>query len=222
MAGDTSMLPEYHKIHTLWKRDERGVVLPWDWSRPEIEYLSDLPWSWTEKVDGTNIRLGLRGSDLVIGGKTDNAQIPTHLLDAIRGMDLPDKIRAKFPDEQWDAVTFYCEGYGPKIQSGGKYRTTPGVVLFDVRVGSWWLGRKDVTDIGAALGLDVVPAVGIGSLHKAIALVAPGFKSRWGDFNAEGLVCRPAVDLFARDGRRVVCKIKTIDFDRLRRDGTTW
>jgi hypothetical protein len=30
---------EYHKIHTIFKRDEKGKLIFGDFSRPEFEYL---------------------------------------------------------------------------------------------------------------------------------------------------------------------------------------
>jgi hypothetical protein len=35
--------------------------------------------------------------------------------------------------------------------------------------------------------------------------------SRWGEFEAEGLVARPEVELFDRAGHRIITKIKAKD-----------
>lgn len=209
--------PEYHKIHSLYMRDDKGRIVPGQYARPEIGYLAALDWEWTEKVDGTNIRIGIDTDGAYrIGGRTDDAQIPAHLLDAIAALDLEPKLRAAFDGP----VTLYGEGYGAKIQKGGgNYRPDRGFVLFDVRVGPWWLHRDDVVDVAAKLGIDVVPIVRTGPISIAEPFVARGFPSRWGAFNAEGLVGRPAVPLFGRDGSRVIVKIKTVDYARLARDG---
>ena len=42
--------------------------------------------------------------------------------------------------------------------------------------------------------------------------VKKGFISKWGDFQAEGIVARPQVELKARNGKRVITKIKNKDF----------
>ena len=47
------------KIQTVFMRDERNVIVPGEWTLPELAYLADKDWRWTEKVDGTNIRLAL-------------------------------------------------------------------------------------------------------------------------------------------------------------------
>ena len=77
---------KYPKIHTLWKRDpeRKMVVMPGEYALPEIEMLANLPWEWTEKIDGTNIRIGWDGEDVAYGGRTDKAQIPKHLLEYLR------------------------------------------------------------------------------------------------------------------------------------------
>ena len=41
-----------------------------------------------------------------------------------------------------------------------------------------------------------------------------GFQSMWGNFQAEGLVVRPLVELRSRTGERVIAKIKCKDFAR--------
>lgn len=41
-----------------------------------------------------------------------------------------------------------------------------------------------------------------------------GFKSTWGDFQAEGIVARPSVELKNRAGERIITKIKCKDFPR--------
>ncbi len=202
---------EYPKIQSLYKRDPRGRFMLGDWSTPEIEYLSSLDWVWTEKVDGTNIRIGIDDTGTYrIGGRTNNAQIPAALLDAIASMGLEAKMRAQFTD---GAVCLYGEGYGPGIQKGGgNYRQDKSFVLFDVKVGKWWLTDDTVREVGALLGLDVVPTIGHGTLNKAEAIVRAGLPSRWGGFTAEGIVARPAVPMWDRKGDRIITKVKGVDF----------
>ena len=75
---------KYHKIQTVYKRDpvtKYKTLLEGEYSLPEFEYLADNEWVWTEKVDGTNIRVMWDGwKKLSFGGRTDNAQIPTPLV----------------------------------------------------------------------------------------------------------------------------------------------
>ena len=207
---------EYHKIQTVFKRDQTTKkIIEGDFTFPEFEYLKDNLWTFTEKVDGTNIRVMWNGESVVFGGKTDNAQIPVNLLYALQAMfeGMPNK--AKLAEVFGDSkeVCLYGEGYGPKIQAGGgNYRKDASFVLFDVKIGPWWLKREDVDGIAKKLGIDSVPTVGEGTLTEAIELVRKGQKSIWGDFTAEGLVVRPKVELMCRNGGRLITKIKHRDF----------
>lgn len=210
----------YHKIHSVFKRDNRGRFILGDFSRPELEYLLDNEWDWTEKVDGTNIRMGLAdvGGDLDfwIGGRNRGSEVPKHIAEIYNRKTMLNKLLKKFDHP----ITLYGEGYGPKIQKIGKlYRNDHSFVLFDVKIGQWWLSRENVEEIGKSLGLDVVPIIFRGTLREAIARVIPGIQSTWGDFQSEGLIGKPVIPLFSRDGKRVVIKVKTADFDRLSREG---
>ena len=209
----------YHKINTIFKRDvekPKTPIIIGDWSEPEFEFLANNVWVFTEKVDGTNIRVMWDGYKITFNGKTDNAQMPAPLVQRLNDMFLPqtEKFREIFGAD--GDVCLYGEGYGAKIQKvGGLYRPDQDFVLFDIKIGNWWLRREDVEDIGSKLGLDVVLIVGEGTIWEAIRLVKAGMKSTWGDFESEGLVLRPKVELFARNGKRLITKIKTVDFRNL-------
>jgi hypothetical protein len=207
-------MKEYHKIHTVFKRDmnsPRKTLREGDYSQDTFAYLENNQWVYTEKVDGTNIRVMIQNSEISFGGKTDNAQIPAFLVKRLQERFLPqsNRLTEMFPD----GACLYGEGYGARIQKGGgNYRQDQDIVLFDVLVGEWWLQRESVEDVAAKLGLDAVPIIGRGTLPEAVALARSGFNSTWGDFRAEGIVARPAVELKARDGSRVITKIKHCDF----------
>lgn len=204
--------PEYPKIQTLWRRDERKVVIPGDFTMPELRYLADLPWRWTEKVDGTNIRLHWDGSTVTIGGRTDNAQLPPKFAEAIEAHVAPALWAKAFPDA--DDVTVYGEGYGAGIQKGGSYRPDKGFIAFDVKVSEWWLRDEDMRDVAQSLGLDVVPSFGWGpTLNDVWQTVVDGdLKSDWPEVQIEGLVGKPGADLFNRRGERIAVKVKVRDW----------
>ena len=205
-------MKKYSKIQTIYKRDmsNKGAIIIGDYSLPEFDYLKNNEWVFTEKVDGTNIRIHWDGEAVKIGGRTDNAQIPTPLYDKLISIFPP----TKFKSAGLETVTLYGEGYGAKIQKGGGNYIHDGVdfVLFDILIGDWWLKRNDVCDIGMELGVNVVPILGVGTLDEAVDMARKGFNSQWGDFVAEGLVLRPAVELKTRSGHRIITKIKCKDF----------
>ncbi len=216
-------MTKYHKINTIYKRDSdkpKNPIILGDWSQPEFEYLANNIWTFTEKVDGTNIRIQWDGFKISIKGKTDKAQIPTFLLKAISETMFP--LEAQFRDifgheqtEEGEPINacLYGEGYGNNIQKVGQlYSPINHFVLFDIKIGEWWLRRNDVEDIAKTLGLDIVPIVGEGTLYEGINLVKRGLKSQWGDFIAEGIIAKPKVELLNRGGSRIVTKIKYKDF----------
>jgi hypothetical protein len=208
-------MSEYHKIQSIYKRDmtsKRKTLIEGDWTLPEFEYLAGNVWTFTEKVDGTNIRVIFKDGSITFGGRTEDAQIPAQLVGRLneRFLPLATKLGEVFAD---GAAVLYGEGYGAKIQKGGgNYRADQDFVLFDVRVGQWWLQRPDVDDVAQKLGIDVVPVIGEGALHDAVAWAKRGIRSTWGNFEAEGIVARPKTELNTRTGHRLVTKIKCRDF----------
>lgn len=211
-------MTKYHKIQSVYKRDpetNHKTFLRDQWSLPEFEYLADCPWCFTEKIDGTNIRImwDSIGKAVGIGGKSDNAQLPgrlnQRLTESIPGLALA--FDREFPQTD---VCLYGEGIGAGIQKGGGYGEEQSYCGFDVKIGDYWLNRKDVEDVHEKLALDVVPVLGYGPLWGAISQVEKGFNSRWGDFQAEGLVCRPTMELRTQHGDRIITKIKCKDFPR--------
>lgn len=200
----------YHKIQSMFKRDQKGKMLFGEFSLPEFEYLKDLQWEFTEKVDGTNIRIVISDGSISIKGKTNNAQLHPTLLENIEAIIEPN--REQMLEKFRDGACLYGEGYGPKIQSGGKYRSSPSFVLFDVLVDKWWLKRESVESIGDQLSMDVVPVVSRGTLKDMEIICAESLTSTWGDFEAEGLVARPVVELKSRAGGRIITKLKCKDF----------
>ena len=196
-------------------------------SKPDGRYQYDLTvadnsnyFTSSVLVHNTNIRVMYDGKEITYGGKTDRANIPAKLVNALREM-FDDKLMAfehLFPADaekgELPQVCIYGEGYGPGIQKvGANYRGDQSFVLFDVRVNGWWLKREDVVGVADALSLTAVPIVGLGSLYDMVAKCKEGFQSEWGDFRAEGIVARPWVDLQTRAGRRIITKLKCKDFD---------
>lgn len=209
-------MKKYHKIQTVFKRDPETkfkTLLEGQFSLPEFEYLAENEWIYTEKVDGTNTRIMFDGEKITFGGKSDNSQIPSKLLNNLNELFLPrlELFKSFFGIEC--NVCLYGEGYGKGIQAAGKnYSEEQKFVLFDVNIGGWWLKSDDVEDIARKLLIDIVPVIGSGTLYKMIEDVRSGIVSDWGDFKAEGIVARPKVELKTRDGHRIITKLKCRDF----------
>lgn len=219
-------MAEYQKIQTLFKRDERNIIIPDQFTYPEFEVLKDLKWECTEKIDGTNIRIELESSGnpedgiiMSFKGRTDKAVIPEHLLTKLNWLFDRERLMEvlNITDETQDCnITLYGEGYGAKIQKGGNYISNDvNFILFDVKIGKWWLDRESIKDIADKLGINVVPLMGYMTIPEAIEYVKKGFKSTIAenkDYDAEGLVLKTPCGLLKRDGERLITKIKTVDF----------
>lgn len=209
-------MSEYHKIQSMFLRDpatKYRTFLAGQWAMPEFAYLADNQWIFEEKVDGTNIRIELKNGVVTYGGRTDNAQTPTFLLAKLQELFPAEKMIGAFPD--CAEVVLYGEGYGAKIQKGGGDYIPDdcSFILFDVRVGQWWLSRESVTEIAEKLGVARVPTIGQGTLYEAVEMCEAGFSSLMRNTPPEGLVIRPCVDLFARNGSRIITKLKLKDFE---------
>lgn len=207
-------MEQYHKIQTVYDRDPETnykTLIDGQFSKPEFGWLSENKWIGTEKIDGTNIRIMWDGEQVRFGGKSDNAQIPTHLLATLQDLFTNENMEAGFESD----VCLYGEGYGEKIQSGGAYMDSghgTDFALFDVMIGGIWLERHNVKSIAEMLNITLVAPVFIGTLKNAVAMTQAGFDSCRGNKQAEGLVLRPDTELFNRRGERVITKIKTKDF----------
>ena len=213
---------KYEKIETLFARDmegtkklQRGVFRD-----PTVEYLQFAEWDWTEKIDGTNIRVYWDVHTVTFGGRTDNAQIPADLvtkLNELFGGETNAQIfEQAFGDKE---VILFGEGYGRKIQKVGSAYIADGVdfILFDVLIGGNYQPREWVEKTAEMFGIKVVPIVGHGNLWNAVAYVCgyPLSVIANGRCAMEGIVCRPTVELRDRCGNRVIVKIKWCDIEEL-------
>lgn len=207
---------EYIKIETLFNRREDGSkkLIEGDFRNETVEFLKDLPWQFSEKIDGTNIQIRWDGHKVWYGGRTERASIPSHLMNKLIELfgssDTEQLFEQKFGETE---VILYGEGYGAKIQCGESYRKDVSFILFDVLIGNIWLKRESVEDIARVFGIDVVPIVLIGTLQDAVDFVKTHPKSTIGTANMEGVVGRPMVELKDRTGKRVIVKVKVKDFE---------
>lgn len=206
---------EYSKIPNIFKREMYGEnrLIEGEYATPELEYLSNALWEFTEKVDGTNVRILWDGYRVSFAGRTDKAQIPKHLLERLNVLfggetkeELFEQIFGK------TEVILFGEGFGEKIQKGGGLYGDVDFILFDVWVGGWWLDSVNVTDIAEKFGIRRVPVVFTGTLNDGVQYIRKHPKSKLRDAELEGIVGRPVVQMFSKKGERIMVKIKCRDF----------
>jgi len=202
---------KYPKIQSIYKRNKsNNKFIEGDFTCPEFCYLRNLVWDWREKVDGCLIRITWDTEKIRYGGRTDNAMIPTRLIEFFQDKFEIELFKKNYPTT---SMILYGEGVCPGVQGSGKYTDKADFILFDVYIDSFWLLRNSIVDIAQKLGLSIVPVIGHGTIDQAINFVKSGIKSQWGNFKAEGIVLTPTVELFNRKGERIITKIKGVDFD---------
>ena len=206
---------EYNKIDTLYKRDMEGSkkLLEGEFRNPIVEFLKDNIWQFTEKVDGTNIRVHWDGHKVQFGGRTEKAQIPANLVNYLNNTFGTSEAEQIFEEKFGETeVILFGEGYGPKIQNGGLYRPDVSFIMFDVMISNNYQPRESVEDIAKAFGIDVVPIIFEGTIQEGVDFVKTHPDSTMGTAKMEGLVGRPKVEMRDRCGKRVIVKIKWEDF----------
>lgn len=210
-------MEQYHKINSIFKRDMEKPNHPFimgKFSNDAVRYLANNDWEWTEKVDGTNIRVLFDGENIEFRGKSDNAQIPAHLYKKLQTTFLNEDMLNKLKETFDKPACLYGEGFGYKIQGkiGVDYlKDDVDFYLFDIKIGDYWLSRESVQSLAEKLGLIPPFVVACGTIFEAIRYVEKGFRSHFGNAQAEGLVLRPIEELYSKTGR-IITKIKSVDF----------
>lgn len=210
-------MSEYHKIEGIFTRcPETRKLIP-EFRNPVVGMLANIPWIFTEKVDGTNIRVIWDGHSVSFAGRTDKATIPAPLLSVLNdtfGGDVGEQIfEEHFGDKH---VVLYGEGYGAKIQKGGGlYRKDNGFILFDVKVNDKYLERINAFEVAKYFGIDHVPILFIGTIGEAIEYVKkrPCSVVAEEPKEMEGVVGTPAYELKTGNGERLIVKIKVRDME---------
>lgn len=214
---------KYEHIDTLWKRDmegkfgQKGKIIEGDFSKEEFGIIDQ--WEVTEKIDGMNIRIEIKPDDIngvfvySLYGRTDKAIIPEQLKNnLIEHFDNIDLLKI-FDMSKANCITLFGEGFGHKIQEGGKYISdNQNFILFDINIDGIWLESEKVTEFTNKLKLLRVPIIGIMTKKEVIEYVKSKPKSAFGDFVMEGVVCRTKPLLLRRMGERVIFKLKDRDF----------
>ena len=208
-------MTQYNKIETLFNRDIEGSkrLIEGDYRSEAVKFLKDATWQFTEKIDGTNIRVMWDGHKIAYGGRTERASIPAHLMNKrieLFGNDETEQLFEQIFGER--EVILFGEGYGVKIQNGGLYRPDVSFILFDVMINGNYQSRECVEMTAKQFNLEIVPILFEGTLDDGVSYVKSKPMSTIGKAPMEGLVARPKVELNDRCGNRLIVKIKVKDF----------
>lgn len=153
----------YEKIETIFNRDTTGTkkLILGDFRNETVKFLKDTEWVFTEKIDGTNIRVYWDGHKVEFGGRTDNAEIPRPLLDSLNKIfgttEAEELFEQTFGEKN---VILFGEGYGGKVQGvGNEYRPDESFILFDVLIGENYQTREWVEKTAQMFSIKVVPVL---------------------------------------------------------------
>jgi hypothetical protein len=211
-------MSEYPKTETLFNRDPKTFIV--DESKMRLpEFGNVIMFRVTEKIDGTNLRVGWDGKEVSFGGRTDKADMPKNLKEYLEKTFTKEKMAEIFDSEKGDVVLF-GEGYGATIQHGGNYRKDVSFRLFDVRIGHWWLEFQNILEIASKLGIKAVPSIGMMTRVQAVNYLKTKPKSLVSaedggnvQYEMEGIVAKSEPLMLMRNGRdRVMWKLKIKDF----------
>lgn len=234
---------KYPKINSLWKRngwylDEnkkkdpncqkgRQDFIEGDYACEEFGLIKK--WQLQEKIDGTNIRCHFTSKpntkselfaydvESTFHGRNEDSMIPANLIPILKSIFTLDNIKTaldKYFDPKSCNVWFFGEGYGPKIQNGGNYRSDLGFILFDVYANGVWLSRENVSFIADKLVITTPPIIGYMTEEEAVAYVKSNPLSLCSEKTQvmEGVICRTDPMLLQRNHEPLMMKLKCRDF----------
>ncbi len=113
----------------------------------------------------------------------------------------------------------YFETKRKLIAELGYIKDSVDFILFDINIDGIWLKRESLEQIAKDLNLKIVPLIGYMTIDEVKKYVDNGFKSTIAenkDYDAEGLVLKTPYGLKDRMGNRIITKIKTKDFRKLK------
>lgn len=223
---------KYPKIDTLWKRDKENkyVIMPGEYSKPEFH--SIMNWTVTEKLDGQNFRIYIGYDEdeiegnkveykgLFFQGRTKNTNFDEEVVERLKNVLDVKAIKSEFDKK----TVLYGELVGDKVQKNGwkyvrKKDESPKneLVLFDAKIGNWWIKPKDVEKIAKEISMRSAPILGIWSRTEIIEHIKSKPKSELAkeDIASEGIVARSHPLMLFRDGKPIMFKLKVKDYEKM-------
>ena len=216
-------MKEYQKIPTLYKCDSATHTFLGEIYDPYVNYLKDLHWIVSEKVDGTNIRVYYDGHTVTWSGRTDKSQLPKEVAELLQNKFGESEIifEQLFGDKE---VILFMECYGGKIQ-GGLYGGKERLIGFDVMVNNSYLDKTIIEDIFDKFNIPCVEFFEVAGLSNIVVDVREAVCSpqkhisplcEKGTTVIEGYVCVPKIRIYDNQGNRIIVKIKVRDIAKLR------
>lgn len=209
----------YPKIGSLYLFDNTiKKYLPDVYANKSVELLKDYQWYFTEKVDGTNLRLVWDGYNLTYGGRTLNANLNNkkrkeYVESNLVNKDIETILEQLFKEKE---VVIYGELFGGDVGIAN-YSNEYQFRVFDIWVDGYWLEYKNIVEIANNLSFNVVPIVLNGTIEDGVNFVKNINKSELSETGVfEGIVGKPIGDFYDRNGERIIVKIKKTHFKKMK------
>jgi hypothetical protein len=117
-----------------------------------------------------------------------------------------------------DNMTVYGEAYGGKQQGMfATYGKELKFIVFDVKIGNYWLSVPQAEEIAKQLGLEFVwykkiPTDLVAIDFERDDFSVQSFRNGIGNKKREGIVLRPLIEVIKNNGERIIAKHKRPDF----------
>lgn len=215
-------IKEYQKIGNLYHFDEKRKEYTENFEDTIVNYLRELPWICTEKIDGTNTRIVWDGYGFSVLGRTNKSIVTPEVMEIfskkfIANKDMETVFEQTFGEKQ---VILFVEMHGGKIQRGA-YDCDTQMVGFDIMVNGTYLNRIAAKQLFNIWGIEYVPVMLMNNLEEAIVFVKTHKESiLHPKCDIEGLVCTPMQEIYNKKGERVIIKIKKGVLKRLKNENT--
>jgi RNA ligase (TIGR02306 family) len=164
----------------------------------------------TEKLEGTNISVSKRGSEIFVCQRANSIKeldgIENAYWAAARKSGLIEKIK-KIPD---DEVVLMGEMIGPSIQSNIYKLSNHKIIVFDIKMNGRWLDFEHLNEICEKYEIETAPILAKGKLSKvldgkSIEEFANGFSLLFNTLR-EGIIIKPLHEEYHPILRRVILK----------------
>lgn len=225
----------YPKITSPFVRDkETGICNIAEFADTQLEMLNGIKWIYTEKIDGTSTAVYWNGDTFEFYGHTTKSQMQKNVLEYLQSIFYKDSPMENLFEELFEdkCVFIMGEAYGDNIGQGKNYSDAVRFSVFDIYVlpagtdasnglpsGGAWLEWDSVKEICEKLGLERVPEVNWSSSTSLItATTKCCFNSIVAKENgkppylAEGVIARPATNIYKHNGNLIRTKIKVKDY----------
>lgn len=209
---------QYPKIRSVYWRDMEGraKIIQGKYAKDYFEYLANLEWIGTEKLDGMNVGLVWDGHKISFQGRTENTNFSKPQIEWLNATFNTHEVE-EILEQQFGETpgVFYGELVGKGIQACGAKYCEDGYryAVFDILANDVWYNRDAVEHFAHAIGAEVAPVIIRGTLQTLVDFVRqrPGAQVTIEDMITEGLVARPKIELKDNKGERIITKIKVRD-----------